>query len=585
MSKTAIIVLNTSGLDTALHIRSALPHSEIWGLKKRVKNADRSFNDLTSTLPALLSKGYTIIGICAAGILIRILAPTLSNKRTEPPVLAVSEDGETIVPLLGGLTGGNELAHTLGQSLNAYAAITGSGARKFGIALEAPPEGYILANPSQAKQITSSLLSGQTMRLQGKAPWLETSGLTPSEDGIIPITISWKDDDAPENGLLYYPACIAIGIKNPNDIDIDSILTDLKRFNIAPHAVASLLLPADTSPYKLKKSLEQDHAQAFAFTPDNAIRFADHQTMTPTVMRETLTQGWASCEETFETDALIIAVTSAPIDIERFGRPAGKLYIIGVGPGSLKKMTLESHDCLMECSDWVGYSTYLTLIKDLSPDKIHHSSGNRVETDRAREALELAAQGKKVALVTSGDPGIFAMASAVMEVLEQSSLALSQADNTGDLQQKAWPEVSLSILPGVSAMQTASSKAGAILGHDFCAISLSDIRKPWAIIESRLKAALDADMVIALYNPASKTRKKQIQKAIDLITAHHNPQTPVLIGKNLERSDEELHLIELGNIDVSLIDMRTILIFGSSKSRTLSWSDHAKFIYTPRSYE
>ncbi len=585
MSKTAIIVLNTSGLDTALHIRSAIPQSEIWGLRKRVSNADRSFNDISATLPALLAKGYTIIGICAAGILIRILAPALNNKRNEPPVLAISEDGETIVPLIGGLTGGNELALHLAKTLKAYAAITGSGARKFGIALESPPEGYILANPSNAKEFTSHLLSGTKTRVDGKAPWLETSGLKPHAEGKLTIKITWKDQSPPDNGLLYYPCCVAVGLRHPENFSTETLLSDLQQYNIAPKAVATLLLPAHHNAQFIRAALKEVSDNPFSFSQDKTIRYADSTTINQAVMQETLTQSWASCEEIIETEDFIIAISSAPIDVERFGRQAGSLNIIGIGPGSLGKMTLESHDCLMECSDWVGYETYLNLLADMKTGKTLHASGNRVEADRAREALDLAAEGKKVALVTSGDPGIFAMASAVMEVLEHTKpITIDDLEHHDTILTNAWPEVTVSILPGISAMQTASSKAGAMLGHDFCTISLSDIRKPWEIIEKRLLAALNSDMVIALYNPASKTRREQIEQAISLIRDKRNANTPVLLGKNLERENEELHIITLGELDLSVIDMRTILLFGSSRSRIISWPNQTPFVYTPRSY-
>ncbi len=246
------------------------------------------------------------------------------------------------------------------------------------------------------------------------------------------------------------------------------------------------------------------------------------------------------------------------------------LTVLGLGPGAREWITPEASQALEAASDLVGYRTYLDLVPELESNPRRHASGNRVEIERAREALDLAAGGKRVVLVTSGDPGIFAMASAVYEVLEK------EPEN--------WAGVDVRIVPGISAMQAAAARAGAPLGHDFCVISLSDIRKPWAVVENRLVHAARGDFVIALYNPASKTRREQIKKAIALLLEHRSGAAPVVIAQNLGRAGEQVLITRLDEIDADIIDMRTVLIIGSSQSREVERADGSRFVYSPRSY-
>jgi precorrin-3B C17-methyltransferase len=245
------------------------------------------------------------------------------------------------------------------------------------------------------------------------------------------------------------------------------------------------------------------------------------------------------------------------------------LTVLGLGPGAREWITPEAMAALEAASDLVGYQTYLDLAPELASNPRRHPSGNRVEIARAREALELAASGKRVVLVTSGDPGIFAMASAVYEVL--------------DKEPESWAGVDVRIIPGLSAMQAAAARAGAPLGHDFCVISLSDIRKPWEVIENRLVHAAQADFVIALYNPASKTRRAQVEKAIALLLEHRGGAVPVVIGQNLGRDGERVVITRLDAVEPAIIDMRTLLIIGSSQSRHVARTGGREFVYAPRS--
>jgi precorrin-3B C17-methyltransferase len=224
-------------------------------------------------------------------------------------------------------------------------------------------------------------------------------------------------------------------------------------------------------------------------------------------------------------------------------------------------------DALTRATDLVGYKPYL----DRCPQRegqTRHASDNRVELERARDAIALARQGRSVAVVSGGDPGVFAMAAAVFEALDTDDAAR---------------QISVTVMPGISAMQAASARLGAPLGHDFCVISLSDNLKPWPLIERRLIAAADGDFVIALYNPASKARPKQIFQAFDLLRMRKPNTTPVAFARAVGRPDEKLITTTLGHADPSLADMATLIIIGSSQTRLVARQGAAPWIYTPRS--
>jgi precorrin-3B C17-methyltransferase len=242
--------------------------------------------------------------------------------------------------------------------------------------------------------------------------------------------------------------------------------------------------------------------------------------------------------------------------------------IVGLGPGPPNWMTPEASQAIAAASDVVGYGPYLDRLS-LRPDQCAHASDNRLEMDRARFALRLAAEGRGVAVVSGGDPGVFAMAAALFEAIEEDA---------------RWLRLEIAVAPGVTAMQAAAARLGAPLGHDFCAISLSDNLKPWAIIERRLRAACEGDFVIALYNPASKARPTRITQAFDLLRGLKASTTPVAFARAVGRSDETLKLTTLGEADASLADMATLVVIGSSETRFIARDVARPWMVTPRSY-
>ncbi|KAA6186935.1 precorrin-3B C(17)-methyltransferase [Thiohalocapsa marina] len=249
----------------------------------------------------------------------------------------------------------------------------------------------------------------------------------------------------------------------------------------------------------------------------------------------------------------------------------GRLAVIGLGPGCAELMAPAVRDELTRAQDIVGYTTYVNMAGPFRPDQRILDSDNRVEMDRARLAFELAAQGRHVVVVSSGDPGVFAMATAVLEALDRSG-------------EPAWKAVELVVLPGISAAQATAARIGAPLGHDFCVLSLSDNLKPWARIEQRLQHAALADLVIALYNPSSRARPWQLARALDLLRRYRAPATPVVLGRDVGRPAEQVTVTTLEQVRPEQVDMRTLVIVGSSLTRRFPRADGGDWVYTPRWY-
>jgi cobalt-precorrin 5A hydrolase/precorrin-3B C17-methyltransferase len=266
------------------------------------------------------------------------------------------------------------------------------------------------------------------------------------------------------------------------------------------------------------------------------------------------------------------AVARARRDIhpEAVGRARGRLSIVGIGPGSAEWRTAEVVETIRAATDVVGYSLYLDLIEDLIGDRRRHTSALSEEEVRVRLALDLAAAGRRVALVCSGDAGIYALAALAFELLDRED-------------RPEWNRLAIHVVPGITALQAAAARAGAIAGHDFCAISLSDLLTPWPDIERRLKAAAAGDFVIALYNPVSRRRRTQLVAARDILLTSRPPQTPVVLARNLGRDGEVIRVIELQALSPDDVDMLTIVLIGSSRTRLIRRGTH-RFVYTPRGY-
>jgi precorrin-3B C17-methyltransferase len=249
---------------------------------------------------------------------------------------------------------------------------------------------------------------------------------------------------------------------------------------------------------------------------------------------------------------------------------SGRLAIVGLGPGAPELVTPLASATLAAATDLVGYGPYLARLPERT-GQTRYASNNREEIARARHALDLAASGRNVALVSSGDPGIFAMASATFEAID-----------TG---KPAWRDIEVTVVPGVSAMLAAAARIGAPLGHDFCVLSLSDNLKPWETVLARLEAAAAADFVIVLYNAASKARPWQLGEALRIVARHRAGATPVIFARAVSQPDEMIEIAPLEAAGSIAADMRTLIIIGSSATRTIARGSATPFVYTPRHAE
>lgn len=256
-----------------------------------------------------------------------------------------------------------------------------------------------------------------------------------------------------------------------------------------------------------------------------------------------------------------------------------KLFVVGTGPGDLEYLTPKAKKSIAASSDLVAYGLYLDLLGDLCEGKTHHDLPLGEEIGRARLALDLAASGKTVALISSGDIGIYAMATLVFELLDQEI----QGKETGSTNSKKWLGIDIEVVPGISAMQAGASRVGALLGHDFCTISLSDLLTPWQTIEKRIHSAGQGDFVVSFYNPVSKKRDWQLNTARDILLEYRPASTPVLIGRQLTREEEDITITTLDKLDAKDVDMFTLVSIGNSESRHII-NGNKEWVYTPRGY-
>ena len=538
--RPAIVILGQGSLATARKIAQVYPGALIHGLAGRVEGADQTYSEFGVTLRQLYQQGTPLIALCAAGIVIRTLAPLLLEKGEEPAVLAVAEDGSAVVPLLGGLGGVNVMARDIGAALGVSAAITTSGELRFGTCLLNPPAGYQLADLELGKRFVSDLLAGESVRIEGAAPWLAQANLPQDQQARLAIHVGSAERVPAANELLIYPQNVCVTCK-PGAHLAERVRAALHDAGIAVQSLACVLA-SDTQ--MAEPSL---HEAALALSVP--------------LLFSSVTQ---------EAD-IVISVAEQPLDLAHVGRPRGRLAVIGLGPGAAELMVPAVKVELARCTDVLGYETYVRMAGPFRDDQVQHCTDNREEMQRARHAFELAAQGRSVVVVSSGDPGVFAMAAAVIEALHESS-------------DPAWHQVDLQILPGVSASLATAAQAGAPLGHDFCVMSLSDNLKPWSIIEKRLDLASQADLALAFYNPISRSRPWQLGRALEIVALHRTPETPVVLGRDIGRPGQTLRVTTLGQLTPEQVDMRTMVLIGSSTTCVFARAGGGEWVYTPRWY-
>ena len=457
-----------------------------------------------------------------------------------------------------------------------------------GVALDEPPRGYRLANGADAKGAMAAMLSGVGVTVTGE-------NIFDVEDmaGGVELLVSDAPVEGSETRLVYHPQRYALGLGCARGCDVNEmwalVQKTLAEAGIAEGAVAcvgSLDLKGDEPamietaarmgvPFRVFTAVELE-AQTDQLANPSDVVFAEvgcHGVSEAAALA--LGNGELVVEKTKTANATCAVVrANAPI-VEMAGRSRGKLSIIGIGPGQHSWRTPEASALVSQAEGLVGYGLYIDLLGGLAHGKARSDFPLGGEEDRCRYALEQAGKGKDVALICSGDAGIYAMGALVFELLDRQPDAMGVTD--------AARRVEVVSTPGVSALQAAAARAGAPLGHDFCAISLSDLLTPRDDIVKRLKASAEGDFVIAFYNPVSMRRRTLLAEARDILLQHRPADTPVMLASSLGRPEEHVRYRRLDELEVDEVDMLTVVLVGSSHSKLAQLGEGLR-MYTPRGY-
>ncbi|MBF0557792.1 MAG: precorrin-3B C(17)-methyltransferase [Nitrospirae bacterium] len=587
-SKTAFYITD-SGLALADKLRNLYPDIKI------VRYSSAAVADSWATERGL-------IFIMAAGIVVRSIAALIKDKHTDPGVVVLDDKGQFVISLLSGHLGGaNGLAAEVAQFLGGKAVITTASDVNNLPALDLWAEklGLAIDERGQLSHTGTRLLDNGSLNLfteiQVTLPDAFINTDDPSDADVL-ITNKKFIASATPPRLYLRPKNLVVGIgcnSGTSADEIESAITNvLDKHNLSFLSVGSLA----TIDLKASEPGLLDFARKYGlgiitFTPDELNRVPDIE-KSEVVFKAT---GAYSVSEAAariasgETGEFIVRkqkignVTLA-VAVENAGPSAvspscacpakmsGKIYVVGTGPGRVEHITPHALDAIGKSQAIVGYGTYLDLITDLIKDKEVISTGMTQEIDRCRAAVELALGGKTVAVVSGGDPGIYAMAGLVLEILrsQENRLGRGTAETTG---------VAVEVIPGISALNAGASRLGAPLMHDFAVISLSDRLTPWELIEKRLKAAAMADFVIVLYNPKSMGRPDHIDKARAICLRYRSAETPVGIVKAAMRENEKVIISNLRDMLNHDIDMQTTVFIGNSS--TFAWNN---MMITPRGY-
>ncbi|MEB3262480.1 MAG: precorrin-3B C(17)-methyltransferase [Cyanobacteriota bacterium] len=537
------------------------------------------------------SAGFVVVG--ATGLVTRLVAPLLQHKHRDPPVVVVDPEGRFAIPLVGGHVAGAEaLSQRVAAVLGGIAVLTGASSGTARLALDAfgSAWGWRRGHGDWTGLMRLAAAAGPLGVVQesGHCLWRELEAaralsLAPP-DGALPVSLVVSARLGP--ACRWHPPVLWIGLgcERGTSLELLDRLVDraLQGEGLAPLAVAGLATVSRKADEPALQALaDQRHWPLRLFEPSalstvavpNPSAAVAAEMGTPSVAEASalLAAGHEARlivpkqiehRRPSERGAATVAIAEA---FPQWAPQRGHLHLVGSGPGRLDLLTPEARDVLARCSVWVGYGLYLDLLEPLRrPDQLRLDGRLTQERERCRQALDLASQGLPVALVSSGDSGIYAMAGLALEMW---------------LDQPADGRPGFTVHPGISALQLGAARAGAPLMHDFCAISLSDRLTPWPVIERRLQAAAAGDFVVALYNPRSEGRDWQLVRARELLLAGRDASTPVAICRQLGREQEQVGLHTLATLPIEQVDMLTLVLVGNSTSYVRSGR-----MVTPRGY-
>ena len=540
--------------------------------------------------------GEILLVIGAVGAVTRLIAPLIQGKERDPAVLVLDPDGQWVIPLLGGHSGGAEQrARELAAELQGAAVITGACASEGRLALDAFGEawGWTRSGSIDAWRAVMQQQAGKTAvtvhQSQGNRDWLTNQDLLQSVDAESDAAIRIGPERT--EGCAWHPASLWLGVGCERGTSLNlvkrAIQEALDEAGLAVEAVAGLASADRKADEAALQELTQARQWPFQTYAAEALNQVTVPTPSDAVLAEMGTASVAEASallaageggrlrqpkrilhanetgaENDEQGAVTVAIAEAA---HPFAPQRGELHLIGSGPGDPALLSGEARRALARCTVWVGYGLYLDLLEPLrEPHQLRREGQLTREWDRCAEALALAQQGAKVALISSGDSGIYGMAGLALDLW---------------LQQAEADRPAFQVHPGISALQLAAARAGAPLMHDFCTVSLSDRLTPWPVIEQRLKAAAAGDFVVALYNPRSKGRDWQLDRARELLLEHRQLETPVLLARQLGRLEENIQLTTLGRLNPEVVDMLTVVLIGNTSTRICDGR-----MITPRGY-
>jgi len=513
----------------------------------------------------------------ATGAAVRIVAPLLADKHSDPAVVCVDEAGQFAVALCGGHDGGaNELARRVGTLLDATPVITTATDATGLVALDQLP-GFVASGDIAG--VSAALLDGRSPIVDNPLEWPLPEGLPTSGSGPerILVTDASTDHVPAANGdaggsaiALLRPPSLVVGVGSSTGAESDEVIA------LVVTTLADAGLSADSLDTVATIDRRRHHPAitglglaVTAFTAETLARVAvpnPSDAARRAVGTASVCEAAALLAAGDGADLIVEKRTSknATVAVARRRRPLGRVVLVGLGPGGILHRTPAAEQAVRRADVVIGYSAYIDQCQDLLAS--HHRvirSPLGSEVERAREALTLASEGNVVAMVCSGDAGIYAMASPVLELTDEPAFA----------------RVLVDVVPGVTAGLATSALLGAPLGHDHVLISLSDLLTPWDRIESRLRAAADSDLVVVLYNPRSERRTWQLGKALGILGGGRPPTTPVGIVTDAGRPDQQVLITSLEELDPATVTMTTCVIVGSST--TVVVNDR---MITPRGY-
>ena len=542
------------------------------------------------------SRAFVSVGAC--GAITRLIAPLLTGKADDPAVVVLDPAGHFAVPLLGGhQAGGEALARSIAASLGGRAVCTGASSQAGQLALDSfalplgwrrgggPWDGLMKAAQSGAA-IGLEHQEGNPcwLDLQGLQPFMQQGGAAANEGHGASHHMVVSVGEGP--GCRWHPPALWLGLGCERNTSLSllerAVAEALAAQRLAHAAVAGLASAMRKADEPALLALAERHGWPLRCFHSEQLAAVQVPNPSPVVAAELGTASVAEAAALLaagpearllqekrierpqgeERGAATIAIGCAAL---QWAPQRGQLHLVGSGPGSLELLTPDARRALDASGVWVGYSLYLDLLEPLRrPDQLRRDGQLTQERERCREALTLACQGMTVALVSSGESGIYGMAGLALE----EWLALAEADRPG-----------FSVHPGISALQLAAARAGAPLMHDFCTISLSDRLTPWEVIERRLQAAAAGDFVVALYNPRSRGRDWQLGRARKLLLQGRPATTPVVLARQLGRAEENVSLHRLGDLPMEQVDMLTLVLVGNSTTRMAGGR-----MVTPRGY-